>query len=52
MTATEGPLWFLWDPFILYVILVLLAPDVFYIVSRLIAPSRPSRGSRKGTIFF
>jgi NADH:ubiquinone oxidoreductase subunit 3 (subunit A) len=46
MAAPEGPLWFLWDPFLFYVILVLLAPDVFYIVSWLIAPSRPSRVKR------
>ncbi len=46
MADQAGPLWFLWDPFILYVILVLLAPDVFYIVSWLIAPSRPSRVKR------
>ncbi len=46
MAAPEGPLWFLWDPFLLYVILVLLAPDLFYIVSWLIAPSRPSRIKR------
>ncbi|MCS7117730.1 MAG: NADH-quinone oxidoreductase subunit A [Thaumarchaeota archaeon] len=43
MAAPPEQLWFLWDPFILYVILVLLAPDVFYLVSWLIAPRRSSR---------
>ncbi|MCS7095221.1 MAG: NADH-quinone oxidoreductase subunit A [Thaumarchaeota archaeon] len=43
MAAPIEQLWFLWDPFVLYVILVLLAPDIFYLVSWLIAPRRPSR---------
>ncbi|MDW8043428.1 MAG: NADH-quinone oxidoreductase subunit A [Nitrososphaerota archaeon] len=46
MVAPPEQLWFLWDPFILYVILVLLAPDAFYIVSWLISPRRPSRVKR------